>query len=59
MTVAFTTAVLTSLRSSASRRKLVVRVQVPTYGPRGHCAYISIRRSITAAGESRLRCSRS
>src|SRR5687768_17204244 len=57
--VAFKTVPRASSRSSASRRKLVVRVQIPTYGDDGHCACIPTRRSITAVGESRFRSSSS
>ncbi len=59
MTVALTTAPFASSRSSASRPKLVVRVQIPTYGADGHCACMPTRRSMTAVAESRLRSSRS
>ena len=59
MAVALTTLPRASSRSSAWRRKLVVRVQMPTYGAGGHCACIPTRRSITAFGESRFRSSRS
>ena len=52
--VALTTAARSSARSSVSRRKLVVRVQMPTYGAGGHCACIPTSRSITAGRREAL-----
>ena len=59
MTVALTIAPFANSRSSASRLKLVARVQLPTYGAGGHCACIPTRRSITADGERLFRSRRS
>ena len=59
ITVGFRTSPRSSARSSVSRRKPSTRVQSPTYGEGGHCAWIPTSRSIVFATGSRRRSSSS